>query len=212
MPPKEVKLVKVYKSIAFTPPAKVMQILKLVHKQRMLIYVDNDKIDVTPMRPGQPKPSYECWIRNVYSGHNKTSLVLPAPVIDMFHLKAGDSLMIRIGDVDGRKFIMLKPSRPTVHVRMKHQGEKSVVEIYPLTPDGKIDETRDPIIKAVPYAEAHGISKSLEDGDKVKLENEVDATRPIDMAVPKGYKPEVFLKRGEKQAAPEGEEDESHNA
>ena len=121
MPVRTVKLFKIHSSVAFTIPIHVVPRLKLANRDRMLMYIDDDHINVMRMRPRQSSPLYPCDIRTLSYNDIQAKLILPAPICKTFNLKVGDELKIRLGEKpDGTEFIMLKPARPTMRVRVKH--------------------------------------------------------------------------------------------
>ena len=206
---KEVKLTTMHKSLGFTMPIKAVELLGLCHKQRMLLYVNRDKIIVKPMEPGEPKPPYLCWTRKLYLGETRRFLIVPPAIIDMFKIKAGDRLAMDLAIAGGEKILMMVPIRPTMRVRVTYDGDQSVIEIYKLTHDGQIDTSQDPVIRKVPYSKAYSVERSLKEKDKEALERELDASKPLDIAVPDDYVPEVFANEDQVSATVEGKEDVS---
>ena len=198
-----------HKSLGFTMPIKAVELLGLCHKQRMLIYMDGDMIAIRPMEPGEPKPTYLCWTRKLYLGETRRFLIVPPAIIDIFKIKAGGRLTIGIGTVGDKKILMLEPARPTMRVRVTYDGDQSVIEIYKLTHDGQIDTSQDPVIRKVPYSKAYSVERSLKEKDKEALERELDASKPLDIAVPDDYVPEVFANEDQASATVEGKEDAS---
>ena len=78
----------------------------------------------------------------------QAKLILPASLRKAFSLKVGDELKIRTGKKpDGTEFIMLKPARPTLRVRMKHFETESQLDVYRLTPEGDVDPNYAPVKK-----------------------------------------------------------------
>ena len=207
----EYKLFKINTSVACTLPAVEVRRLGLRNGQRMLFWVGENKILASPMGSTEPLPKFEHWVRNIKIGPNNAVVVLPKALRDTFGLGVGDTIRMKFTVVNNYPTFMIRPKRQQVHVRMKHDGDKSTLEAKALTPDGKVDGTRDPLVKQVPYAEANSIAQKLEAGEDTALETEVKATRPVSMHYDPDYVPPKFLNRGEAQRIPEGEEDESYS-
>ena len=85
----------------------------------MLMYIDDDHINVMRMGPRDMKPEWPCEIRTLTYDGTTAKLILPAPICKAFSLKVGDELKLRIGGKsNGTEFIMLKPARPTLRIRI----------------------------------------------------------------------------------------------
>ena len=56
MPVRTIKLFKLHRSVAFTIPVHLVPRLKLANKDWMLMYIDDDHINVMRMGPRDMKP------------------------------------------------------------------------------------------------------------------------------------------------------------
>ena len=96
MPTRTVKLFRIHSSVAFTIPIHVVPRLKLANKDWMLMYIDDDHINVMRMGPRDMKPEWPCEIRTVSYTGGQAKLILPASLCKAFSLNVGDKLKIRI--------------------------------------------------------------------------------------------------------------------
>ena len=214
MPTRIIKLFKMHSSVAFTVPFQAVPRLNLANGDRMLMYIDDDHINVMRMGPRHMKPEWPCDIRKLSYKGTTAQLILSASICKTFSLNVGDELKIRIGKKpDGTEFILLKPARPTLRIRMQHGETESQLDVYRLTPEGDVDPNYPPVKKMISHSTRMKIENDTESGKTDAVEKEIadDMKVPqyINMAVPDDYKPEVFLREGELQAIPAKDADES---
>ena len=84
MPTRTVKLFKVHRSAAFTIPIKAVPRLKLANKDWMLMYIDDDHINVMRMGPRDMKPKWPCEICKLSYDGIQAQLILPASICKAF--------------------------------------------------------------------------------------------------------------------------------
>ena len=96
MPTRIIKLFKMHSSVAFTVPFQAVPRLNLANGDRMLMYIDDDHINVMRMGPRDMKPEWPCEIRTVSYTGGQAKLILPASLCKAFSLNVGDKLKIRI--------------------------------------------------------------------------------------------------------------------
>ena len=214
MATRTVKLFKIHSSVAFTIPFPAVPRLKLANGDWMLMYIDDDHINVMRMGPRDMKPEWLCEIRKLTYDGTTAKLILPASICKAFSLNVGDKLKIRIGKKpDGTEFIVLKPARPTLRIRMKHFDTESQLDVYRLTPEGDVDPNYAPVKKMISHSTRLKIENDMEEGNTDAVEKEIadDMKVPkyINMVVPDDYEPEVFLMEDELQAITAKEADES---
>ena len=194
MPDTKTKLYKVHKSIACTVPADVVRKLNLQTKQKIALYSNNEIIFASLLERNYVEPSYQYWTSTLNLGGNTIRLIMPAPIIKKFKLASGDNLLIKTGEIGGVQIMVLKPDRPEIQMRTKEKADgTTIVNVRSVKTDGTVDKDK-PIIKGrVQAADAQKMHEAMEAGDRTLVDNYIDEFKPIDMAVPKNYKPEVFL-------------------
>ena len=194
------KLSKMHKSMVFVIPANIIQEFKLKDKQKMAIWSNDDIMISQPLEDDEPKPPYQCWIRNLNYDKNFMRLIIPTPIIEKFKLADENSVRIKAKKADGVNYLMLKPARPQSRVKVQQEEDGTLINIYKLKPDGKtIDEKQEPIMEKMPHEEANDMLDALDAGDASHLENYIYKFKSIRLRLPKDYQPEKFVKRKEIQ-------------
>ena len=110
-----------HSSVIFTIPSPAIPRIKLANRDRMLMYIDDDHINVMRMGPRDMKPKWPCEIRTVSYTGGQAKLILPASICKSIQpqcwRRAQDT---NRKETDGTDFILLKPARPTLRIRMQH--------------------------------------------------------------------------------------------
>ena len=198
MPDTRVKITKKKKTYEFIVPVDFVREAGLKVGQNMAVYADDDphvgnKICAIPLQKGESQ-AYKCEIRTLrQTGKYGMFLTIPTKVMAEMELKQGDFLLIRIGNYNGLKVLMLKPDRPINEILLQdNEDGTTTVNEYGIKPDGNMDTSK-PVQKAIiPTEDAQKITKRYET-DPESVPEDIFQFEMIKFSVPDNYTGKKFL-------------------
>ena len=194
-------------SLALTLPAKEVADMNLQNGWNMMFWIGDNVIVAKPLLliEGSKEGT---WLRKINRTEAQTTVIIPPKIAAAFGIKAGDTMLVKAKiDEYGRPVFVMKPEKQNRQVRIKHDGDRSYVEVYALKPDGEVDESVKPQQVTVPYNVAHDMVAKIDTGEDPKLEEHLPKTDRFYLKVPKDFHIE-FLEPGEEQPIRPWEADE----
>ena len=191
-------VIKHNQSLALTLPAKEVADMNLQNGWNMMFWIGDNVIVAKPLLLIEGSKD-GTWLRKINRTESQTTVILPPKIAAAFNIKAGDTMLVKAKiDEYGRPVFVMKPKKQNRQVRIKHDGDRSYVEVYALKPDGEVDESVKPQQVTVPYNVAHDMVAKIDTGEDPKLEEHLPKTDRFYLKVPKDFHIE-FLEPGEEQ-------------
>ena len=200
-------------SFVISLPMKEVRKMNLVHKQKVVFWIANNLIHIRPLEPGAWTDNDMAEIRAVMLTKSGSSqLIIPPKFIKLFEIKEGDIVQIKVKkDPKDRGVFLMRPKIQNKYVRMKHDGETSIVEVSDMNKDGTINKETTKTINTS-YKNAHEMKVKIDAGEDPELENYIpdDESTMIDINIPPGWKAPIIEYPDDDTETIDDEEDEEH--
>ena len=194
----EITVLKINQSLAINLPIKEVRDMNLQQGQNVMFWISDNVIAAKPMLLIE-RSEKGTWVRRINKRKTNTFIIIPPKIAVAFGLKIGDTMLIKAKDDSyGRPIFVMKPTRQDRQIRIMHDGDESYVEVYPLKPDGTVDESVKPQKVRVPYSVAHDMVSKMDKGEDPEIDKHLPKEDGFYLIVPKDFHVD-FLDPGEEQ-------------